>query len=122
MSRSHHCFEVREDSGLGAPLVRVEGGLDLVSARDLEALAREALRGEVAGVALDLRGVTYLDALGIQALLNISRAARRQGKQVVLLDRVRPLRRELAACQVHRVIAIFPTLEHAREAFPLARG
>lgn len=117
MSRSHHRFEVTEESGLGVPLVRVEGEVDLVSARELEAKVRLAMRSEAPGVALDLRRVTYFDALGIQALLNAGRLAKRQNKRLVLLDRIRPMRRELAACQVHRIMMIFPTLEHAREAF-----
>lgn len=117
MSQAHHRFEVTEDPRSGVPLVAVEGEVDLVSARELEAKVRQALRGEVSGLVLDLRKVTYLDALGIQALLNAGRMARRQGKRLVLLDRVRPLRRELAACLIHRLVMIFPTVEHAREAF-----
>ena len=96
MSRSHHRFEVMEESGLGVPLVRVEGEVDLVSARELEAKVRLAMRSEAPGVALDLRRVTYFDALGIQALLNAGRLAKRQNKRLVLLDRIRPMRRELA--------------------------
>ncbi len=132
MARSHHCFELREEPGLGVPVVHVAGEVDLMSARELEALVREALQQPqgpqgpqagagttAAGLALDLREVTYLDAMGIQALLNANRMARRHGRRLVLLDRVRPLRRELAACQVHRLVPIFPTPEHAREAFPL---
>jgi len=122
MSRSHHHFEVTQDPQLGVPLVRVEGEVDLVSARELEGKVRQALREEGVGLALDLRRVTYLDALGIQALLNAGRMAKRQGKRLVLLDRVRPMRRELAACLVHRLVMIFPTLEHAREAFPSPAG
>jgi anti-sigma B factor antagonist len=117
MSRSHHHFEVTEESDLGVPLVRVEGEVDLVSARELEGKVRQALRSEAGGLVLDLRQVTYLDALGIQALLNAGRLAKRQGKRLVLVDRVRPMRRELAACMVHRLVMIFPTIEHAREAF-----
>src|SRR5262245_11066291 len=93
VSRSHHRFEVTEDPRLGVPLVRGEGEGDLVSARELEGKIRQALRGEAAGLALDLRRVTYFDALGIQALLNAGRMAKRQAKRLVLVDRVRPMRR-----------------------------
>ena len=55
MSRSHHRFEVMDESALGVPLVRVEGEVDLVSARELEAKVRLAMRSEAPGVALDLR-------------------------------------------------------------------
>jgi anti-anti-sigma factor len=122
MSRAHHSFEVREAPGLMVPVLRLQGEVDLVSARELESMVRQALRESDRGLVLDLRTVTYFDALGIQALLNASRLAKRQGRLLVMLDRIRPMRRELAACQVHRLVWIFPTLEHAREAFLLPRG
>lgn len=115
----HHRIQVVDDPSHPFTVVQVEGSVDVLSAREFESAVRLALRDQAPGVAVDLRQATGLDALGIQALLNVGRFARRQQRRLVLIDQPRPLRRELAGCLIHRLLMIFPTLEHAREAFPL---
>ena len=57
-------------------------------------------------------------AIGDRLLESARREARRRGLTLGRLVE-EALRRELAACQIHRALAIFPTIEHAREAFPV---
>jgi anti-sigma B factor antagonist len=100
------------------PLVVVKGELGLSTARSVEHQLFAALKKAETFLFVDLRGLDYLDVTGIQALLNLFRHAKRDGKNVALIDTVRPIRRELASCLVHRLVMIFPTEEHAREAVP----
>ncbi|MFI7498186.1 anti-sigma factor antagonist [Streptomyces sp. NPDC049687] len=65
-------------------VVAVYGDLDLGSAERLEHALRAALGAAVAGVDLELGGVSFCDCSALNVLLNLREQGLRQGKTVVL--------------------------------------
>jgi anti-anti-sigma factor len=89
------------DSGGGASWVRVTGELDLITAPRLaQILGQAARRARI--VVVDLRGLTRVDRLGVGAIADASRMARRDGRRLVLV-------RGLA--QVERLLALTGALD-----------
>ncbi len=63
-------FSIREHSRAGRHELRLEGELDLAAAYDLEAaLGRICAEEETLGVELDMRGVSFMDSMGMRSLL-----------------------------------------------------
>ena len=52
----------------GAAFIRPEGVLDIKGAARFENQVRTTLRGKPAEVVVDLRGVTFLDSIGLRSL------------------------------------------------------
>lgn len=68
-----------------ACLVTLTGDVDAATAPDLRRVLLEWLdHPEVAGVHLDLRGVTFLDSAGLTALVVAHRAAQDSGRGLTL--------------------------------------
>jgi anti-anti-sigma factor len=68
----------------GAAWVCVAGELNLVTAPRIEQTVRRA-SGRARLVVVDLRGLTRVDAAGVGALVSATRAARREGRRLVLV-------------------------------------
>jgi anti-anti-sigma factor len=68
----------------GAAWVCVAGELSLVTAPRIEQTVRRA-SGRARLVVVDLRGLTRVDAAGVGALVSATRAARREGRRLVLV-------------------------------------
>lgn len=60
------------------------GELDLVSAPQLRQTLHEAVTNERL-IAVDLRGLTFMDSTGIHAILEADSGARRRGARLVLI-------------------------------------
>jgi anti-sigma B factor antagonist len=68
----------------GRAMLRVDGEIDLATARDLVAAATDGV-DPAEPLRLDLGGVTFIDSTGISALLEIRRAALEAGSRVELV-------------------------------------
>jgi anti-sigma B factor antagonist len=61
------------------------GDVDLRSAPELETAVRDLIRAGFAVIAIDLRGVTFMDSSGLRVLLALRNDARRGGVQLELI-------------------------------------
>jgi anti-anti-sigma factor len=84
-----------DGGGRGAALVRVAGELDLTTAPRLERMLAEARR-RARLVVVDLRGLTRVDISGVDAIVDASRSARRDGRRLVLVRGLLQVERLLA--------------------------
>jgi anti-sigma B factor antagonist len=82
----------------GTVLLSVEGEVDALTAPALETGlddALEAARGEVAGVVVDLSGVTFLASSGLAVLIGAAHRAEAQGGRLHLVAATRAITRPL---------------------------
>jgi anti-anti-sigma factor len=97
------------------PTVAPSGAIDLASARDLTARLHE-LAGETGQDAiLDLTGVSFMDSVGLGAVLKAANRFHRQSKRLLI---VAPpdtaVLRLLEFAGVTERLAVVPTVEEAR--------
>jgi anti-sigma B factor antagonist len=97
-----HLLSIEHGSGLCA--VRFEGELDLVTAPALLAHAREAEGGQATTIEVELSGVTFIDSVGIKALLLIHRRAVQRGTSVRIVVREEPVGRVLRTTGLDQVL------------------
>jgi anti-anti-sigma factor len=64
--------------------VRPEGEVDLFTAGQLAEAANAAMGNGAARLVIDLSGVTFIDSTGLRTVLEVHRAARRRGLDLVL--------------------------------------
>jgi anti-anti-sigma factor len=94
------------DSGRGAAWVRIAGDLDHLAAPQLaQVLAQAARRARI--VIVDLRGLTRADSLGVGAIVDASRSARREGRRLVLVRGLSQVERLLALAGALDAVEIF---------------
>jgi anti-sigma B factor antagonist len=86
----------------------VEGELDVASAPDLE-VALEALVHPGMRIALDLDGLSFVDAAGLRLLAAVSAAAARDGWELVLAGAQAHLRAIAAICGLERHLPLAHT-------------
>ena len=90
-----HGFAVQVEHHVDSTVMRVEGELDLAGA---EAFRRQVLQGmDGKPVVIDLRSLTFLDSMGLGALLDLARTA------------PRPIKLVRGPANVHRVFEITNT-------------
>jgi anti-sigma B factor antagonist len=83
------------DGGRGAAWVRVAGELDRATAPRLaQTLADATRRARI--VVVDVRGLTRVDGSGVDAIVDASSSARRDGRQLVLVSGPSQVERLLA--------------------------
>jgi anti-sigma B factor antagonist len=75
--------EIRSDGDL--TILELTGELDLAQAPALAGAITEVLETGCRRLIVDLRGLSFLDASGLQALLTANRSARARGGQVSLV-------------------------------------
>ncbi|GIH96276.1 hypothetical protein Psi01_69060 [Planobispora siamensis] len=88
----------------GDAVVTVRGEIDITTAPLLEAHIRRTLltRRRPADIVLDLRGVTFMDASGLTALVHIDDHARRNGHGIRLAGVSCPVARLLRITRLDR--------------------
>lgn len=86
-------FEVSSRQAGGSAEIMLRGELDLGDAGNVTQTVREALRGRVSGVELDVRELTFVDSAGLQALLDCREAARDAGAKFRIVGASDPVRR-----------------------------
>jgi anti-sigma B factor antagonist len=79
----------------GAAFIRPEGVLDIRGADGFENEVRTALRGEPAEVLVDLRGVTFLDSIGLRSLFRTCHWCDREHVALCVVAGGPPVRRLL---------------------------
>ena len=99
--------DLRVDVLSTAPLVvAVSGEIDIASAPKLREELLSALRRHGARLALDLRGVTFMDCAGVNVLLAARRHARLDGGWVRVARASRRARNILMLAGLHREFAL----------------
>jgi anti-anti-sigma factor len=89
---SRFAFETAERAALA--LIRLEGELDLQATSELEPeLDRLAEEPGVDTVALDLRGLEFLDSSGLRLVVVTERRLREAGRRLVLVRGSQPVQR-----------------------------
>lgn len=93
----------------GVLTLEVTGELDLTAERQVRAWVEEHAAGRGGTVALDLRGVTFVDSAGLRGLINADAAARRDGwtLRIVVVDG--PVREALSVSGLHAMLPVYPT-------------
>ena len=66
-------------------LVRVRGELDVSSATEFETKLREAIRRNPFGVTVDLGGVSFIDSMGLRALISAAMLAQTSRRELIVL-------------------------------------
>jgi anti-anti-sigma factor len=66
----------------GEPVVRLRGELDLSTAPELARVLDALLEGEVADVALDISGLSFIDSSGISALITAQQDLHKRGRRL----------------------------------------
>src|SRR3954453_2424033 len=99
-----HGFELTvQHLGTGAVSLRLRGALDLAYAYRFDDELRHAERDAPRCLALDLRGLDFVDSAGISRILAARRRARRAGRRLVLVRGSKAVQRflQLAALTEH---------------------
>jgi anti-anti-sigma factor len=101
-----------------ALVIRLDGEIDRLNARELGAAVEGAVDAESIGLALDLSAVAYLDSSGVHLVHALARTLGRRGQRLVL---VRPRRRTpgdvLELTGIGEIAPLFDDLDTALEAF-----
>lgn len=88
-------------SGAGRPVLYVRGERDLSNVEEITACARQVLcRSGNPGLAIDLAGVSFIDACTIGALIELHRVGRERGCRVSLRNAPEPVHRVLRLIRV----------------------
>jgi anti-anti-sigma factor len=90
-----HGFAVRVENEADSTVMRVEGELDLAGAESFRGQILQGMDGKP--VIVDLRGLTFLDSMGLSSLLNLA------------LNSPQPMKFIRGPANVHRVFAITNT-------------
>jgi anti-anti-sigma factor len=89
----HAPFETRLDAVGPAPLLWVQGEVDLSNCLELDAAIRRAENAEPAAIIIDLRDVTFMDSTGIGTLFDADSRARQAGRRLLLVRPREPVAR-----------------------------
>lgn len=102
-----------EVAGLGGVVVaQVGGDLDLAAEEEFRARARVLLLAAAPRVILDLTGVTFLDARGMAALVEVAQQVNQCGGRLALVG-APMIRKLLQVAEVDRVITVVDTVGEA---------
>ncbi|MBN2309059.1 MAG: STAS domain-containing protein [Candidatus Hydrogenedentes bacterium] len=97
-------LEIDEREGDGAFIVTVSGEVDLYSSPELRRAVTQAVAKRTGTVAVDLRGVQYMDSSGVATLVEGLRAVADTGTGFVLVAPSQPVVKVL---QLARLDAVF---------------
>lgn len=84
MSSAHPLLTIEAADEPDAYVIRVEGELDLPGCSDLESALAHAEMSQADRIVLDLDGLTFIDARGLQTLLAASRRSASNGSRLRL--------------------------------------
>jgi anti-anti-sigma factor len=95
-------------------VVRLEGDIDLASARRVEERVFGAVGNEALGLVVDLSGVRHLDSAGVRLLFQLaSRLERSRQRLALVVPEDSPVRRVLVFAQLDQRAPLSPTVEEA---------
>src|SRR5437868_6428296 len=99
-------FSVSKDLRPGCEIIRVEGDLDMLTARELEDVL-QSCDGAGREIVVELSGVTFIDSHGLHALMS----PRPGGQTVVLVCPDGSISKVLHLVQAARVLTIYKRLD-----------
>jgi anti-sigma B factor antagonist len=109
---SRFAFETAERSALA--LITLEGELDLLATAELEPeLDRLAGEPGVDTVALDLRGLEFLDSSGLRLVVVAERRLREAGRRLLLVRGPQPVQRVFEITRMTERLEFVDAPEHA---------
>jgi anti-anti-sigma factor len=103
------CIEVDETPHVA--VLRVRGEVDLVTAPQLALRCQELAQQRLKNVVVDATGVTFFDARGVSALIEVRSAFQPDGRLSVVPSA--PVRRLLELLQLQEILPAFRTTEDA---------
>lgn len=106
---SSHVARIEED---GAVVLIPAGDFDIANVQILRSSVLEALEIS-ANVVLDLSGITFLDSIGLGAIVGGARRAREADGWLRLVNPQPAVRRALHVTQLDQVIGLYDTVEDA---------
>ena len=86
-------FRLESDGAVDT--LHVAGELDIATPPELERAVDAGLDGQSGDFRLDLRGLTFVDSTGAQALVHAQNAVESRGRRLVLVAAPRPVLRVL---------------------------
>lgn len=78
-------FSIREESGDGERRMFLTGELDLAAAQELEPAIARGFASSLPRIVLDLREVTFMDSMGLRALLTARDQCEEQGVELSVI-------------------------------------
>ena len=82
MSSPHPLFRIDTADTPDAYVIRVEGELDFFAAPDLDSALAKAENSQADRIVLDLEGLSFVDARGLEALVHASRRSAENGNRL----------------------------------------
>lgn len=101
-------FQVDLEHSERSVLLRLQGELDMATARELRAVLVRAMSGDATAVALDLSDLTFVDSTGIAVLLAANRRARTERRAFSLHHPRRMVRKALHLTGADRLVTVVP--------------
>ena len=94
-------FRYEVDSGAsGMTTLRLHGELDMASAAKLAEVLHELQHGDAQEVVVDLRGLSFLDSMGLSALMEAHRVGRDGHQEVSFIAGQRSVQRVFAVTKM----------------------
>ena len=94
-------FMCKVEEHRGKAIVRLSGDLDIVSAAKCGERLQAVLHENDGDTIIDLRGLTFLDSMGLSALLTASRAGPESGSAVRFIQGNRTVNRVFQITDTH---------------------
>jgi anti-anti-sigma factor len=104
--REDGVLSVRVDQDGKERVVRVSGELDIASARKLEDELRQELDGDASVVVLDLGGLSFIDSVGLRALLLAARLSAENGIPLRMVQATAPVREVIELSALDRLLPL----------------
>jgi len=102
-----------DELSAGRAALRVEGRLDLVTARELRSAINEVVAHGSAHVVIDLAGVTFVDSSGLGALVAGLKSTRQAGGELRIAAPAEQVQMVLELTKLVRVLRPYETLDAA---------
>ena len=94
-------YEVESDAS-GATILRLHGELDMGSSPELTEVVHELQHGAAKRIVIDLRGLSFLDSMGLSALLEAHSAGQDGHREVSFIRGERPVQRVFAVTKMDK--------------------
>lgn len=100
-----------------ATIFKISGAINQNNAMELQKALVDRVREGKAALVLDMQDVTYIDSMGVGALINAMSSARKAGGDLKLACVSRMQQEIMRYLSVHTIFNIHPSTEDARNAF-----
>ena len=97
-------------------IIHVQGELDALAGPQLEGDANQAIESGVTHCIIDMTGASFIDSIGVGALIRAHRAANARGSVVCLAGPKGMIAQLIRVTQLNRIFPVYSTLDEARAA------